>query len=115
MAAAPSCQDTGNRATAMAAGSSTAVTSGVSRVDHKADQFWPGRGDRLPCRRGVVGAEPVQPNIGQLIRHVMLGVVEHRETQVETDSRGGGVDHPSGRRRGGEPAQPPQRPVRRIG
>ncbi len=31
MAAAPSCQDTGSSATAMAAGSSTAVTNGVSR------------------------------------------------------------------------------------
>ena len=81
MAAAPSCQDTGSSATAMAAGSSIGGDQWRQQIDHEADQFWPGRGDRLPRRRGVVGAEPFQPDIRQLIRHVVLGVVEDREAR----------------------------------
>ncbi|BBX60825.1 hypothetical protein MSHO_61700 [Mycobacterium shottsii] len=79
------------------------------QVDHQSHQFGPAGGDRLTGGRRVVCGEPVQSHTGQPVCYTVLGMVEHSETQLETDACADGIDHPPGYRRSGQPAQPHQR------
>lgn len=61
------------------------------QINHQANKFRPGGRDRLPCRRGVFGGKPIQPDNRKPVRHIMLGVVKDGETQLDTDACGHGV------------------------
>ena len=113
-AATPSCQETKNRPTVIAAGSSTAPRNGVSRFATKDDQIRCAGRDGLPRHRGVVGGEPAERDVGEPVGHPVLGVVGQCEADAVTDARLDHIDDPSADGGRGESAEPRQC-IRRCG